>query len=67
MWDKMVENAINVKAKTSLQPPSRTKEIDSKYLRSYKLLVKKNKDKVIKKYRNEDKNKVKPHNSSPAN
>ena len=44
MSDKMVKKAIDVEGKASLQPPFGTKEIDFRYLKGYKPLVKKDKD-----------------------
>lgn len=52
----MVEKAINIEVKTSLQPPLRTKEIDFRCPKSYKS-TKKDNDKVNQKYRDEDKTK----------
>lgn len=56
----MVEKAVDIEAKTSLQPPFETKEIDSRCPKSYKLLVKKDKDKTHQEHRNG--NKTKLHN-----
>ena len=39
----MVEKTINTETKANLQPPSRTREIDSKYPKGYKLLATKKK------------------------
>lgn len=44
----MVEKAVNVEVKVNLQPPSETKEIDSKYPRGYRLLIKKTRIMPIK-------------------
>ena len=46
----MVEKAIDIKEKASLQPPSKIKEIDSKCPKDYKPSIKKDKDKVTQKY-----------------
>ncbi len=64
----MVEKAIDAKVKVNLQPLSRTKEINSKCLKGYRLLVKKNKHDVNQKHQDgTPKDKVKSHNSSSAN
>lgn len=44
MWDRMIEKTINAEANTSLQQPSGTKKIDSRYLKNYRLSVKQYKD-----------------------
>ncbi len=44
VWDKVVEKAVDAKAKASLQPPSETREIDSRCPKRYRPSVKKNKD-----------------------
>ena len=44
MWDKVIEKAVNVEVKTSLQSPFGAREINSRCLKRYKLLAKKNKD-----------------------
>lgn len=70
MWDKIVEKAVNKEAKASIQLLSRTKKIDSRCLRSYWLLDKKNKDDANQKHRDKifnDKKKFKSHNSSFGN
>ncbi len=67
----MVENAVNVKVKANLQPTSETKEIDSRYPKEYRLLVKKNKEDAYEehcdKVSNKDKEKAKFYNPSFAN
>ncbi len=68
----MVEKAIDIEAKASLQPPSGTREIDSRCPKGYRPSVKKDKDDAYRKQRNEasnrDKEKAKSHNlSSSAN
>ena len=68
----MVKKTIDAKAKTSLQSPFETRKIDSKCLKGYKPLVKKDKDNTYWKQRNKafnrDKKKAKSHNlSSSAN
>lgn len=50
MWGEVVKKAINTKAKTSLQPSSRTRKIDFKCPKGYKLSAKKNKDKTNQEY-----------------
>lgn len=62
MWEEVVEKAIDIKEKASLQPPSKIKEIDSKCPKDYKPSIKKDKDKVTQKYWNRDKNKAKSNN-----
>ncbi len=64
----MVEKVINVEVKTNLQLPSRTREIDSRCSKGYRLLVKKDKDDANQKYRDETlKNKAKSHNFFSTN
>ncbi len=67
----MVEKAIDVKIKANLQLASETREIDSRCLKRYRPLVKKDKDNTYQEHHNEisnkDKDKAKPHNSSSAN
>ncbi len=67
----MIEKAVDVKTKASLQPSFGTREIDSKCPKSYRPLVKKDKDDTNWKYQdeicNKDKNKAKLHISSFAN
>ncbi len=71
IWNKVIEKAINVEVKTSLQSLSGTKEINSKYPRGYRSLVKKDKDNINQEHQdeisNKDKDKAKSHNSSSAN
>ncbi len=55
----MVEKAVNVEAKASLQPPFWIKEIDSRWPKGYRSSVKKDKDNNNWEHRNEDKNKDK--------
>lgn len=63
----MIEKTINVKAKASLQPLSKIREISFKYLKSYRL-VKKDKDKANWVLWNQDENKNKfTQNSTPIN
>lgn len=52
----MVEKAVNAKAKASFQSTSRTKEIDFKCPKDYKL-AKKDKDKANHKHWDRNKNK----------
>lgn len=63
VWNKVVEKTVNVEAIATLQSPSGTKEIDSKYPKSYKPSAKKDKDENTY----QDMNKAKNHNFSPAN
>ncbi len=65
----MVEKAINVEAKTILQPSSKIEKIDSKYLRGYRPLVKKDKDNANWEHwdGDKDKDKAKSHNPSSIN
>ena len=60
----MIEKAINVKAKTNLQPPSGTREIDSRCPKTYRPLIKKDKDDAYWEQRdktsNRDKKKLSP-------
>lgn len=67
----MVKKAINTKAKASLQPSSGTREINSRYPKKYKPLVKKDKNDANQEHRNEvsnkDKDIAKFHNLSFAN
>ncbi len=64
---KMVEAAVNAKAKTSLQSSSGTREIDFRYLKSYKPSVKKDKDDINWEHWDQHKNKAKSHNLFFAN
>ena len=43
-WNEVVEKAINVEAKTSFQLLSKAREINSRYSKGYKPLVKKEKN-----------------------
>lgn len=61
----MVEKAINAEVKTSIQPLFKTKKIDFRYLKDYRLSAKKDKDKAIRKNQNGDK--VKSYNPFPTN
>lgn len=62
------KKVVDAKTKNSLQSSSKTREIDFKYLKSYKLLIKKNKKyKVNQKHWDRDKNKAKSYNLSFAN
>lgn len=45
-----MKKTVNVEAKASLQPHFRAKKIDFIYLKGYKLLAKKDKDKVYWKH-----------------
>ncbi len=67
----MVEKAVDVKAKASLQPPSGTRKIDFRCPKGYKPSVKKDKDDANRKHRdeapNKDKDKAKSYNSSSTN
>ena len=74
-WDldawKVVEKAVNAEAKAGLQPHSMIKEIDSRYPKKYRPLVKKDKDDAYQEHRNKvfnkDKKKAKSHPSFSAN
>ena len=70
-WDEVVEKAVNVKVKASLQPLSKTKEINSRYSKSYRPSTKKNKNNASRGHCNKtftnDKDKAKSHNSSIVN
>lgn len=62
MWKEVVEKAIDAKAKANLQLPSLTRKIDSRYLKDYKLSVKKDKEYNRNwKHWNRDKDKIKSH------
>ncbi len=63
----MVEKTVNIKVKASLQPPFGIREIDSRYLRGYMSLVKKDKDNANWEYQDKDKDKAKFHNLFSAN
>ena len=67
-WDKIVEKAVDVKAKASLQLPSGTREINSKCPKKYRPLVKKDMDDAYWEQRNKasnrNKKKAKSHNPS---
>ena len=71
LWDKVVENAVNTKAKAYLQLFFGTKKIDFRYSKKYRPLIKKNKDDIYWEHCNEtsnkDKDKAKSHNSFSAN
>ncbi len=61
----MVEKNVNVEPKASLQSLSKTKEINSRYPKNYRLIAKKDKDDITGEHRNGDK--VNSHNFSPTN
>lgn len=63
----MIEKAIDVKAKTSLQPASETRKIDFKYLKNYRLLAKKDKIKANQEHRDRNKDMAKFYNLSLVN
>lgn len=65
----MVEKAGNIKTKANLQLLFGIRKINSRYLRDYRLLVKKDKDNANQKHRDgdKDKNKAKFHSPSFAN
>ncbi len=46
MWDKIVENVVDIEVKATLQSLFRTWKIDSRCLKGYRPLVKKDKDEV---------------------
>lgn len=62
----MIEKAVNIEIKASLQQSSGTKEIDSRCPKSLKPLGKKDKDNTNREHRDrdKDKDKTKSHNSS---
>lgn len=60
---QIIEKAVNVEAKAAIQPPSKTKKIDSRYPKSYRLSAKKDKDE--NNHWNIDK--AKSYTLSPAN
>ncbi len=68
-WEEVVEKAVNAEAKASLQPPSGTREIDSRCPKGFRPSVKKDKDEANREHRDrdKDKDKAKPHNPSSAN
>ncbi len=61
----MVEKAVDIKTKVSLQLPSEIKKIDSRYPKGYRPSAKKNKDEAT--WKCQDRIKTKSHNPSPAN
>ncbi len=64
----MVEEVVNVEAKANFQPPSETREIDSKYPGGYKLSVQKDKDDANREHWDKaPKDIAKSHNSSSTN
>ncbi len=68
MWDKVIEKAIDAKAKTSLQALFGTKTINFRCPKDYKPSVKKNnKHDAHREHRNGDKDKAKSHNPFSAN
>ena len=62
-----MEKTIGVETKISLQPPSKTREIDSKYSKNSRPLVKKDKNNTNWEHWSRDKDKTKSHNPSFAN
>ncbi len=64
LWGKVIEKVVNIEVKTSLQPLSKIREIDSEYSKGYKL-TKKDKNKANWEYKYRDK--AKSHNLSLAN
>ena len=70
-WEKVVEKAIDAKATAGLQPHSMIREIDSKWPKKHRPLVKKDKDNTYQKHRdetfNKNKEKAKSHPLSSAN
>ncbi len=68
MWNKVVEKTVNVEVKADRQLPFETRKIDFRYLRGYRPLVKKDKDKTNREHWDEaPKDKTKSHNSFFAN
>ncbi len=70
VWEEVVEKAGNAEVKANLQPPFYVREIDSKYLKSHRSSVKKDKEDTYwepcDEASNKDKDKAKSHNSSPS-
>ena len=60
MWEKIVEKAIDIEAKASLQALSETKEINSRCLKGYRPLAKKKKTKPVKSIEIEIKTRLSP-------
>lgn len=69
MWDKVIEKAVNIKIRTSLQLSSEIRKINSKCPKYYKPSPKKDKNNTNREYqdRDKDKDKAKSHNPSFAN
>ena len=70
VWKKVVEKAVDAKAKTGFQPHSIIREIDSRCPKEYRPSVKKNKNDAYRKHRDKvskDKEKAKSHLLSSAN
>lgn len=65
----MVEKTVNIEIKASLKLLFKTRKINFKYWKSYRLSAKKEKNKASQEYwdRDKDKNKAKSHNFSFAN
>ena len=61
----MIEKAVDIKIKTSLQSPFKTKKIDFRYSKDYKLLAKK-KMKSIKSIEIETKTKIRLSPTTPC-
>ena len=59
---EVIKKAVNVEVKTNLQPPFKTKEINSKCPKGYKLSAKKEKNKASWEHKDRDKDKAKYHN-----
>ncbi len=67
MWEEVIEKAVNIEAKINLQPPSKIKQITSWCPKSYRPLVKKDKNDANREHRNRNKDKAKFSNPLPAN
>lgn len=67
VWKEVIEKAIDIEGRTSLEPLFGTKKINFRCPKSYRSSVKKNKDKANQKHWDEDKDKAKPHNPSLTN
>lgn len=65
LWKEVVKKAVNAKVKTSLQIPSKTTKIDSRYPKGYRPSAKKNNEESIQKHW--DRDKAKFHNPSLTN
>lgn len=68
MWDKVIKKTVDTKVKSTLQPLSGTRKINSRYPKGYKSLVKKNKENDSNQEpQNGNKDKTKSHNPFSTN